>query len=67
MELVNGGDLYALIKEQKKIPEKFAALMLRGVAESLNEMHMYLSKIKNRNGFVHRDLKLENIMLKAKD
>lgn len=40
MELVNGGDLYALIKDQKKIPERHAAYMLKGVAECLHEMHM---------------------------
>jgi serine/threonine protein kinase len=39
MELVNGGDLYQLIKETKKIPEKSAAHMLKGAAEALNEMH----------------------------
>lgn len=41
MEFVQGGDLYQLIKDLKKIPEKNAAYMLKGVAEALNEMHMY--------------------------
>lgn len=40
MELVNGGDLYQQIKEKKRIPEKEAAYMLKGVCEALNEMHM---------------------------
>jgi len=59
MELVNGGDLYQLIKDTKKLTEKNAAYMLKSVSESLHEMHI--------NGFVHRDLKLENIMLTSKD
>ncbi|CAD8058391.1 unnamed protein product [Paramecium primaurelia] len=59
MELVSDGDLYNLIKEKKKIPEKYAAIMLKGVCEALHEMHI--------NEFVHRDLKLENIMMKSRD
>jgi len=41
MELVNGGDLYQLIKENKKISERDAAFMLKNVSEALHEMHMY--------------------------
>lgn len=40
MEFVSGGDLYTLIKEQKKLSEKHAAFMLKSVAEALHEMHM---------------------------
>lgn len=39
MELVSEGDLYSLIKEKKRIPEKEAAIMLKGVCDALNEMH----------------------------
>lgn len=41
MELVQGGDLYSLIKEKKKIPERESAYMLKGVCEALAEMHKY--------------------------
>lgn len=40
MEMVTDGDLYSLIKEKKRIPEKEAATMLKGVCEALHEMHM---------------------------
>ena len=59
MEFVCGGDLYALVKKRRRIGEKNSAFMLKGVAEALHQMH-----IKN---YVHRDLKLENIMLDQKD
>jgi serine/threonine protein kinase len=39
MEFVSGGDLYQLIKEKKKLLEKEAALLLKGCADALNEMH----------------------------
>lgn len=39
MELVNGSDLYVLLKEKKFISEKNAAYMLKGIAEALNELH----------------------------
>lgn len=45
MELVEDGDLYNLIKEKKRIPEKDAAVMLKGVCEALHEMHMYYNII----------------------
>lgn len=45
MELVNGTDLYVLLKEQKKISEKNAAYMLQGVADALNELHKLASSI----------------------
>lgn len=43
MEFVQGGDMYSLIKDKKKIPEKESAYMLKGVCEALHEMHMYIT------------------------
>ena len=59
MEYVPGGDLYQLIKRRKRLSEKVAATILKGVAEALLELHRY--------DYVHRDLKLENIMIEGKE
>ena len=58
-EYVPGGDLYQLIKQNKRIKEKKAVLIFKGVFEGLQEMHF--------NNFVHRDLKLENIIVENKE
>ena len=58
MEFVEGGDLYQLIKVKKRMNEKEAAILIYKMIEALNALH--------KAGFVHRDLKLENIMLANK-
>jgi serine/threonine protein kinase len=39
MEFVQGGDLYQMIKKKKKIGERSSAILLKGVAEALEEIH----------------------------
>ena len=39
MEFVAGGDLYQMIKKKKKITERNSAILMKGVAEALEEMH----------------------------
>jgi serine/threonine protein kinase len=55
MELLEGGDMFDRIQERKTISEKYIAAIFRDVIIALHGMH--------QRGFLHRDLKLENIML----
>jgi serine/threonine protein kinase len=58
MELCSGGDLMQhMVKLQKVLPENKCAYLCRYVAQSLSDMH--------KLGIIHRDLKLENILLKS--
>lgn len=59
MEFVPEGTLYDFIRKKKRHSEKVVATLMRNIAEALNEMHS--------KGYVHRDLKLENIMLANRD
>jgi hypothetical protein len=47
MEFVEGGDIYTLIKKRKRLTERPCAIILKGCADALNELHkFYLKKIK---------------------
>jgi serine/threonine protein kinase len=39
MEYVTGGDLYQMIRKKKKLTERNAAILLKGVVEALEEIH----------------------------
>lgn len=60
MEALQGGDLFDRIHDKGgKVTERYLATAFRGVVEALRDTH-------NRC-FVHRDLKLENLMYSTKD
>jgi len=58
MELMEGGELYEEIVKRKTFSEKDAAEITRQLCEALAYLH--------ERGIVHRDLKLENLLLKKK-
>jgi calcium/calmodulin-dependent protein kinase I len=58
MELMEGGELYEEIVKRKTFTEKDAAEIVRQLCEALAYLH--------ERGIVHRDLKLENLLLKKK-
>lgn len=57
-EYVDGGPLYELIVEVKKVPEQVAAHIMKQLLGAMLYCHS--------NRIVHRDLKLENILLDEK-
>jgi serine/threonine protein kinase len=59
MELLEGGDMFDRIQETKTVSEKYIASIFRDVINAINGMH--------QRGFLHRDLKLENIMLTSNE
>lgn len=59
MELVRGGELYEMIVERKTFSEKDTAHIMRQVFSALEYLHGI--------GIVHRDLKLENMLLNDKN
>lgn len=58
LELVEGGELYQRISEVDHFSERFIAHAMKQVLQAVHYMHS--------NGIVHRDLKLENILLTSK-
>jgi serine/threonine protein kinase len=54
MELLAGGDLLEKIFENQVVSEKRLAAMFKGIILALKQIH--------ERGFIHRDLKLENLM-----
>jgi len=59
MELMQGGELYERIVKQKKFTEENAATITRQICDALAYLHDI--------GIVHRDLKLENLLLVNKN
>ena len=54
MDLARGSELFSIVQEQRRLPEAKARLIVHQLLESVAAMH--------RRGWVHRDLKLENVI-----
>ncbi|CAG6021535.1 unnamed protein product [Menidia menidia] len=55
MEFASRGELYDYIQERRRLPETEARSIFRQITSAVHYCH--------KNGVVHRDLKLENILL----
>ncbi|XP_076023302.1 NUAK family SNF1-like kinase 1 [Genypterus blacodes] len=55
MEYASRGELYDYIQERRRLPEREARDIFRQITSAVHYCH--------KNGVVHRDLKLENILL----
>lgn len=58
MELCQGGDLISYVRKRRKLKEDNAKYLFRQLIEGLNYIH-------NEKFVVHRDIKLDNILLDA--
>ena len=54
-EYCGGGDLRALVSMKKKLNESDARMYLAEILVAIEELH--------KNGIIHRDIKLDNILL----
>ena len=59
MELLTGGELFDLLIDSGKLSERKVCVLSQGLVAGLLHCH--------RLGIVHRDMKLENVMLMAED
>eukprot|EP00026_Physarum_polycephalum_P011036 Phypoly_transcript_11229.p1 GENE.Phypoly_transcript_11229~~Phypoly_transcript_11229.p1 ORF type:complete len:386 (+),score=53.36 Phypoly_transcript_11229:133-1158(+) len=59
MEYCSGGDLFGLVVKLKGIPEQRAKHIFKQILEGINYLH--------KLNIIHRDIKLENILLKEPD
>eukprot|EP01120_Amphizonella_sp_Union-15-10_P013551 TRINITY_DN6294_c0_g1_i2.p1 TRINITY_DN6294_c0_g1~~TRINITY_DN6294_c0_g1_i2.p1 ORF type:complete len:222 (-),score=37.78 TRINITY_DN6294_c0_g1_i2:15-680(-) len=59
MDLMEGGELYDEIVRRKKFTEKDCSTVMKQIFLGLSYLH--------ENNIVHRDLKLENLLIKGKD
>ena len=58
IELCSGGDLFSYIKKRRRLKEEVARFFFKQLVEGLAYIH-------NAQKVVHRDIKLENILLDA--
>jgi calcium-dependent protein kinase len=58
-DLVSGGELFDMIRTEKKIDHLKAAGIIKQILSAVKYMHKHL--------YVHRDLKMENILLQDKE
>lgn len=54
-EFCQGGDLRVLVMSKKRLTESDAKLYLAEILVAIEELH--------KNGVIHRDIKLDNILL----
>jgi serine/threonine protein kinase len=59
MEMIEGGELYARIANRTSVTERYLARMFRSFIRGLQGIHS--------RRYVHRDLKLDNILLMSAD
>eukprot|EP00270_Netrium_digitus_P005321 TRINITY_DN1699_c0_g1_i1.p1 TRINITY_DN1699_c0_g1~~TRINITY_DN1699_c0_g1_i1.p1 ORF type:complete len:250 (+),score=32.56 TRINITY_DN1699_c0_g1_i1:164-913(+) len=59
MEYCARGDLFGVLESTKRVPEKLTACIVSGIAEALIDIHS--------RGYVHRDVKLENVFIRDSD
>jgi len=57
MPFINGGELYKIFQEQKRFSENVVKFYAAQIIIAIGELH--------KKGIMHRDLKLENIMVDA--
>ncbi len=55
MEYISGGNLQNFVKKRRKLSEKIAKILFRQIIQGISYIHS--------KGIVHRDIKLENILL----
>ncbi len=55
MEYINGGNLFSYVKKRRKLSEKVAKFLFRQIILGIKHIHSNL--------IVHRDIKLENILI----
>ena len=58
MELCAGGDLLNYVRKRRKLKEKYAKIIFKQIIQGLGHIH--------RRRVVHRDIKLDIIMLDGK-
>lgn len=58
MEYASGGELYDYLNERKRVSEVEARGIFRQIVSAVHFLH--------KNRIVHRDLKLENILIDSK-
>ena len=58
LELAKGGELFDYLASGGALSERFARYYFRQLIEGLSHMH--------QNGIVHRDIKLQNLLLNDK-
>ena len=59
LEYINGGNLFSFVKKRRKLSEKTAKFLFKQIIEGIKYIHS-----KN---IVHRDIKLENILIDLKN
>lgn len=55
IELCGGGDLLSYVRKRRKLEEPIAKVVFKQILDGLNYCHS--------KGIVHRDIKLDNILL----